>query len=461
MFIANFDYLNSPPQLYFLNKRTNKTIIGGSLFLLYIIVISIIFIYYIVNYYLNDKYDISYSFHKTFFDNQNNNDLKDIDPKFNFSINFYKINKELERVELDDKFWVYDIDFSPINNNTFYSKSPKDLKLFIYYYCINNCSLEEDKEDISYEINFTYHGYKIDHQNKIPLKAKSDNYSFHKELYFSLNKTTLFEVDWEIIKYKEEKGLLDLFHNWFNKKTEYIAFDIVSIDKLTTENIINLDFLEIYGLKLLSIIYFNDKNTQYLEYKRTKKSPLDVIANIGSLFSTFLIIFSYIFSLYSSNLNNYQIIKKILSNQKKLKELNIKVVRSKTIKFKINNYGNKTSENFDKLSIDTSKSVPFKSNDNNKITENNGNKNDDNLNIEGVHFIHFLFKQFNCKCRKMKSKIEIINTCNNILFKYISIENILYNQIIFENLLKDYKWNEPNLTRIDSNFSIQKLKLIT
>ena len=69
MFIANFDYLNSPPQLYFLNKRTNKTIIGGSLFLLYIIVISIIFIYYIVNYYLNDKYDISYSFHKTFFDN--------------------------------------------------------------------------------------------------------------------------------------------------------------------------------------------------------------------------------------------------------------------------------------------------------------------------------------------------------------------------------------------------------
>ena len=109
MFIANFDYLNSPPQLYFLNKRTNKTIIGGSLFLLYIIVISIIFIYYIVNYYLNDKYDISYSFHKTFFDNQNNNDLKDIDPKFNFSINFYKINKELERVELDDKFLVYDI----------------------------------------------------------------------------------------------------------------------------------------------------------------------------------------------------------------------------------------------------------------------------------------------------------------------------------------------------------------
>jgi hypothetical protein len=61
----------------------------------------------------------------------------------------------------------------------------------------------------------------------------------------------------------------------------------------------------------------------------------------------------------------------------------------------------------------------------------------------------------------MKNKIDIINTCNAIIFKYLSIENILYSQIIFENLLKDYKWNEPNLTRIDSNFSIKKLKLIT
>jgi len=61
----------------------------------------------------------------------------------------------------------------------------------------------------------------------------------------------------------------------------------------------------------------------------------------------------------------------------------------------------------------------------------------------------------------MKNKIDIINTCNAIIFKYLSIENILYSQIIFENLLKDYKWNEQYLTRIDSNLLLGKLKSIT
>ena len=462
MFFANFDFLNSPPQLYYLQKRTNKTIIGGILFLLYIIVISIIFIYYIVNYYLNDRYDISYSLHKAFSDNPNNNDLKGIDPKFNFSINIYKINKDFESVEIYDKFLVIDYYFNIIENNTFYSKNPDDIKIYIYSYCLYNCSLVSDEEDISYVVKFTYQGYKIEHQNKkIPLDVKNGNYTFFKELYFSLNKSTIFEVDWEIIKYKEEKGLLGLFGDWINKKNEYIAFDISFINKITTEKIIKLNVLKSLDLRLLSFINFKERNAQYVEYKRTKKSPLDVLANVGSLFSSFLVIFNYIFSFYSSNLNNYQIMQKFLSDPKRLKELNIKISRSKTIKFKNINNTNKKDRNFDKQSIDTSKSVPFKSNDKNKITENNEDKNDENINLKGVYFIHFLLKYFKCKCKNMKNKIDIINTCNLIIFKYFSIENILYNQIIFENLLKDYKWNEQYLTRIDCNLLLRRLKSIT
>jgi hypothetical protein len=141
----------------------------------------------------------------------------------------------------------------------------------------------------------------------------------------------------------------------------------------------------------------------------------------------------------------------------------IKICKSKTIKFKNNINRNKNYENFDKLSIDTSKSVPFKYNNNNNITNKIEDKNDEkdgNFSLKGVHFIHFLFKHFNFKNKKMKNKIEIINICNDIIFKYISIENILYNQIIFENLLKDYKWNEPNFMKIDNNFLIKKLKSI-
>ena len=321
MFFANFDFLNSPPQLYYLQKRTNKTIIGGILFLLYLIIIIIIFAYYIVNNYLNDRYDISYSLHKAFSDNPNNNDLKGIDPKFNFSINIYKINKDFDYVEIYDKFLVYDNYFNLIENNTFYSKNPDDIQIYIYSNCLYNCSLVSDEEDISYVVKFTYQGYKIEHQNKnIPLDAKNGNYTFVKELYFSLDKSTLFGIDWEIIKYKEEKGLLGLFDDWINKKNEYVAFDISSINKITTEKIIKLNLLETVDLRLLSTINFGERNIQYVEYKRTKKSLLDVLANVGSLFSSFLAIFNYIFSLYSRNLNNYQIIqiKKIeilISNQ--------------------------------------------------------------------------------------------------------------------------------------------------
>ena len=124
--------------------------------------------------------------------------------------------------------------------------------------------------------------------------------------------------------------------------------------------------METVDLRLLSTINFGERNIQYVEYKRTKKSLLDVLANVGSLFSSFLAIFNYIFSLYSRNLNNYQIMQKFLSDPKKLKEINIKTSRPKTIKFKNINNTNKKDRNFDKQSIDTSKSVPFKSNDKNK-----------------------------------------------------------------------------------------------
>ena len=48
--------------------------------------------------------------------------------------------------------------------------------------------------------------------------------------------------------------------------------------------------------------------------------------------------------------------------------------------------------------------------------------------------------------------------CNNILAKYFSIENLVYNQFMLENLLKDYKWNNPDLNSINNIELIYKLK---
>ena len=41
---------------------------------------------------------------------------------------------------------------------------------------------------------------------------------------------------------------------------------------------------------------------------------------------------------------------------------------------------------------------------------------------------------------------------------YLSVESILYNQIMLENLLKDYNWNNRELNNIDNNEFIIKLK---
>ena len=44
------------------------------------------------------------------------------------------------------------------------------------------------------------------------------------------------------------------------------------------------------------------------------------------------------------------------------------------------------------------------------------------------------------------------------MFQYYSVENILYNQIMLENLFKDYKWNNPELKDIYNNNSLYYIK---
>ena len=56
---------------------------------------------------------------------------------------------------------------------------------------------------------------------------------------------------------------------------------------------------------------------------------------------------------------------------------------------------------------------------------------------------------------------RMIELCNNIVSKYSSIDVILSYQIIFENLMKDYKWNENYLKNISNNNLIKKLELIS
>ena len=62
------------------------------------------------------------------------------------------------------------------------------------------------------------------------------------------------------------------------------------------------------------------------------------------------------------------------------------------------------------------------------------------------------------KCCNASNRQQIISSCNNLVSKYYTIEDIIYNQMKLENLLKDYKWNDPSLNNVENNSLFNKLK---
>ena len=54
------DFLSNSPNNYIFQKETYKTNLGGFLFLFFFITMLIITVSYIIDYVLNDKYEIEY-----------------------------------------------------------------------------------------------------------------------------------------------------------------------------------------------------------------------------------------------------------------------------------------------------------------------------------------------------------------------------------------------------------------
>ena len=470
MFMSNLDFLSSPPQMYFLKKKTNKTLFGGILFVIYIIIMLAITIIYLLNFFLNDKYDIRYSLYKNFTENSEEyNKKEDLNPHLNFSINIMKISQELEPLDLSNQFTIYDENGTIINKNEIISRTPTDMNFFISYFCLFNCSWEgnEDINDTSivYSLRINYSGYKFNHQDDdIPLERNNDKYIFYKDFLFSFNKTTLLYINWEVIKYKEERGIFGLFDNFLNKKNEFSSIDIDNVEQGTTERIIGFEHFEIPSLKyrVLAFIRMNNKHNQYIEYIRTKKSILDVFANIGALFSTLFSVFSFIFKFFSKNFDNYTIIKEILSYSRLFKKINLnkKIFKSNSLKFDCVTSKKQNYENQDIISIDNNnKTMPINS-IGVKIEEKEGNQTKRTDNLIKINFIYFILEIFYCKRKNMRKEFKIIDICNKLLSKYASIDIILHNQIIFEILMEDYQLDSEDLDINTNNSLLKKLNSI-
>ena len=85
---------------------------------------------------------------------------------------------------------------------------------------------------------------------------------------------------------------------------------------------------------------------------------------------------------------------------------------------------------------------------------------DESFVLNKLSFIDFFFNNIYSKCCRRIRKQEIIDSVNEIIYKYLSVDILLYNQIKLESLFKDYKWNNPSLNNIHNNKMIKELKNI-
>ena len=481
------DFLSDQPRNFIFQKTSNKTNLGGILSLIYLIIFLIITVSYFVFYALKDNYSIEYlqneraltekEFEKYYYDPKYN-------PKFLFDYILF-IEKEEGTYNAGDRFKLFNLYYNddgdiPLYNYTgTFNKNIWAVNFYILYDCLyshrNVCEIDEKyippKNEI--KMKFQYHGFKLDHQNKSsPLYINDERFD-SSELSFKYDYPSQHLYKWNIIKYAEEKGFFSIFDGFKEKNEDYGKEIGITCKNIETHNlneelgfhdnfIIQYDKTYPNGehyYKLLGQIRFVIDYNHYEEYKRTAKSFWDTVANICSLSLSVFNGFSFVFAkIYSNNFDNYKILEKILFNIKSKDDSKIK--KTKTKEIELNDNFNKKEVLIDKKSEDQNiiiKNVKINEFDDTN-NENNNESNDTKVTLPKLRFFDFIFNNiYNSKHCKMVRQ-EIIDKCNEIILKYYSEENILYNQLMLEILLKDYKWNDPELNKLDNNKLILQLK---
>ena len=212
--------------------------------------------------------------------------------------------------------------------------------------------------------------------------------------------------------------------------------------------------------RVICEINFNIDFNRWDEYSRTKKSIFDSLSNVCSLsLAAFNFLSFFLTGFYSNNFDNYKIIEKVIFNIKPEKK-----EKPEKEKVELINISEKEDSLLNENEVEKGKIK----NDNESEDDNEANKffkkkEDDKEKIDEerlpkFRFIDFLFNNIYISKSCKSNRQEIISLCNELITKYYSIDNILYNQLKIENLLKDYKWNNPELSKLDENKLIIQLK---
>ena len=479
--MRRIDFISKAPNFSIFKEGANKTNLGGFLYMVYIIIILLLAIVYFYDYFTNEKYQFNYTLVKTKMGEylDENDEMSSIlNADINYMLWLGKDDADPHKNISDNKNFVI-VDIKKMYNNQVIGNEDKciikqgepfkynvrHLEFGVLYRCDgSDCTIrEDDKIKItSYYLFFAYQGYSIEHQNpENPIQLKDHNY-WYQTVQF-LENTYIVYLNWEVIEYKEEKGA---FGKTFNKvmgnknNNKYYAGDYKSITTFTDDGHVKTLPQTLYKVKdpdgnsFILLLYFRSipVDNEYERYSRKKVSVLDILANIASLSSTALNLMGLVYGiLYAENYNNYKIIENILTKKMKVNINKDTKNEGDLEKVKIELKGDLIEKNLIEKSINDQ--------DSDDIIEDEGEKmKSSSLNISIPRFIDFLFHKFYSKCCGYSSRHILINSCNDIVAKYTTIENILYNQMRLECLWKDYKWNNPQFQKMDKEDLILDLK---
>ena len=483
--MRRLDFISGSPQLNIFKEGANKTNLGGALYLIYIIVLILLGIIYLFDYFSNDKYQFNYTLVETNFKDQKLMEDERMNSMLNTNLEFVfflgKDNRKVERNIYNNNFIIIDteklshklknskkepdgytiLNSTDISNNEeciIEQEEPQEkkaagLSLAVLYRCNGtNCSIRE--EDIikytSYYFFVGYKGFSLEHQNsEKPIQPLPDDVYLVQEIQFLAN-TYIAYMNWELIEYEEERGV---YMKTFDKivgnnytyyggdfKSKRVYFDDGHVKRLP-EN--DWKIKDLNGNHFTLLLYFATKynDMQYEKYTRKKISFLDILANVSALASSVLNLMSLAYRfLYERNYDNYKIVENILTKKMNININNQRIIKENDEKSKIelktDLIENNNSEENEKIGISINEDIQGEENNQEKGIK-------ENLDLPAPIFFYFLFNKLYFKCFGHSSKQALIDSCNDIVTKYITIENILYNQIKLEYLWKDYKWNNP------------------
>ena len=492
--MRKLDFISASPHLSIFKAGSNKTSFGGTLFLIYLIILAILSSFYIYDYTSKEKYILESNFIKNdtkLKESKQANEIKEMEKdlllfltkeggyNFNqkkfFLVDFDKLAEKIRNRKYDidprDDYNIINLndisrDESLIQQFLPHKKKLNNFKLVVFYQCNGTkCEIEEkDKLKMdSYFLHFCYRGFSLEHQN--PEKPIYPNDYYYCENLNFFENTNIIEIEWKLIEYEEKKGIFSkTIDDITGNSNIFWGSELALVSTFTDDGHMKKspsDFFKIkdqdgnHFIALLFLInYFNADDDHY-KYTRKEKSFLDVLSNISALGSTILSLLSLAHEfLYSQNYDNYKIIENILTKRlgvNIIHDLEKKEKNSEQIELRtdlIRNISEEEDENGKILVDDKEK----------KIEEENVKNSAEKLDLPSLKFFDFIINKFYFKFFGYSGKQSLINSCNDILSKFVSIEKIVYNQMKLENLWNDYKWNNPQYEIKEKNDLVLNLK---